>query len=254
MLHFQYRPRRPHALATAPPPPTHPFSLYTLFVFLISQPAPPHSSASVTVIPCINVVGLAAGARCAPTLDSKVLRGRVTKSGGRRIYVGDHQHGSFFPPKDTHTTWQDPNRGWKSNDTLVKVSESEAETNGKPRFPLKIQNLYQRWYSTVLGPRRPTIPPPHRLISLPPQARPGARPLHPRRHGRSRAAFDGGVESRLGHSERLGDRARRPRGALRAADAGDIRQALSLEDGLRQGPPHHAPPCFTMLHHASHRI
>lgn len=76
------------------------------------------ASATVTVIPCINTVGLAAGARCSPTLHSKVLRSKAPSSsgGGHRVVVGDHQHGSFFPPR----AWQDPNRGWVTNRTLVK--------------------------------------------------------------------------------------------------------------------------------------
>lgn len=79
--------------------------------------------ATVTVVPCVNTVGLAAGARCSPTLGSAVLRGEARIGTlDRRVYVGDHQHGSFFPPKD----WSDPNRGWLTNDTLVKHALEQA--------------------------------------------------------------------------------------------------------------------------------
>lgn len=84
--------------------------------------------ANVTVIPCVNSVGLAAGARCAPTLDTPVLRGEWSR---RRVYVGDHQHGSFFPPGG----WQDPNRGWSSNRTVVKYTLERALFSGAALAP-----------------------------------------------------------------------------------------------------------------------
>jgi len=66
---------------------------------------------SVTVIPCINSVGQLANARSCPKPDTTIL-----KDENGKVYIGDHQHGGLFPP----VGWQDPNRGWAHNHTVVK--------------------------------------------------------------------------------------------------------------------------------------
>ena len=66
---------------------------------------------SITVVPCINLVGQLADARSSPQPGTTVLVDEQD-----RVYVGKHQHGGMFPP----VGWQDPNRGWVHNNTLVK--------------------------------------------------------------------------------------------------------------------------------------
>lgn len=69
-----------------------------------------YDHAHITVVPCINICGYLAGARCCPMEDVKV------NYINPKIVVEDHEKGAIYPPPG----WQDPNRGWDVNKTVVK--------------------------------------------------------------------------------------------------------------------------------------
>jgi len=67
----------------------------------------------IVVIPCINVVGNLASARCCPAPGVEVA---YAKADPPFVVVGPHERGAISPPAG----WSDPNRGWQSNKTIVK--------------------------------------------------------------------------------------------------------------------------------------
>eukprot|EP00854_Cymbomonas_tetramitiformis_P018027 gene18027-21468_t len=78
----------------------------------------------------INKVGYLAGARCCPA------RGVPVRYGGGQVWVEWDQKGSINPPAG----WQDPNRGWDTNDTLVKDLIENLLTNDLTRPDLILWN------------------------------------------------------------------------------------------------------------------
>jgi len=88
------------------------------------------STHSLTIVPCMNRIGFLANARSAPPHDIQV------EYQNGEVIVGKNEKGSYnFPPN-----WQDPNRGWDENKTIVKEFFLDLVQSEKPSLILTLHD------------------------------------------------------------------------------------------------------------------